>query len=59
MNNLILFPLFYRILSNLKELRIFPNLNGTRSLEVLRLDRAQVSEVPKDLCEQCPKLKSL
>ncbi|XP_012142464.1 G-protein coupled receptor rickets isoform X2 [Megachile rotundata] len=47
------------ILSNLKELRIFPNLNGTRSLEVLRLDRAQVTEVPKDLCEQCPKLKSL
>ncbi|XP_034190951.1 G-protein coupled receptor rickets isoform X2 [Osmia lignaria lignaria] len=47
------------ILSNLKELRIFPNLNGTRSLEVLRLDRAQVSEVPRDLCEECPKLKSL
>ncbi|XP_015432125.1 PREDICTED: lutropin-choriogonadotropic hormone receptor [Dufourea novaeangliae] len=47
------------ILSNLKELRIFPNLNGTRSLEVLRLDRAQVTDVPVNLCEQCPKLKSL
>ncbi|XP_076163087.1 G-protein coupled receptor rickets isoform X2 [Ptiloglossa arizonensis] len=47
------------ILSNLKELRIFPNLNGTRSLEVLRLDRAQVTNVPVDLCEQCPRLKSL
>ncbi|KAK9296571.1 hypothetical protein QLX08_009418 [Tetragonisca angustula] len=47
------------ILSNLKELRIFPNLNGTRSLEVLRLDRAQVTNVPTNLCEQCPKLKSL
>ncbi|XP_076618443.1 G-protein coupled receptor rickets isoform X2 [Colletes latitarsis] len=47
------------ILSNLKELRIFPNLNGTRSLEILRLDRAQVTNVPSDLCEQCPKLKSL
>ncbi|XP_060826553.1 lutropin-choriogonadotropic hormone receptor isoform X2 [Bombus pascuorum] len=47
------------ILSNLKELRIFPNLNGTKSLEVLRLDRAQVTSVPTSLCEQCPKLKSL
>ncbi|XP_076663189.1 G-protein coupled receptor rickets isoform X2 [Andrena cerasifolii] len=47
------------ILSNLKELRVFPNLNGTRSLEVLRLDRAQVTDVPSDLCEQCPKLRSL
>ncbi|XP_017887058.1 lutropin-choriogonadotropic hormone receptor isoform X2 [Ceratina calcarata] len=47
------------ILSNLKELRLFPNLNGTRSLEVLRLDRAQVASVPGNLCEQCPKLKSL
>ncbi|XP_076236661.1 G-protein coupled receptor rickets isoform X2 [Calliopsis andreniformis] len=47
------------ILSNLKELRIFPNLNGTRSLELLRLDRAQLTEVPGDLCQQCPKLKSL
>ncbi|XP_012345876.1 lutropin-choriogonadotropic hormone receptor isoform X2 [Apis florea] len=46
------------ILSNLKELQIFPNLNGTKSLEVLRLDRAQVTNVPKNLCEQCPKLKS-
>ncbi|XP_076223999.1 G-protein coupled receptor rickets isoform X3 [Nomia melanderi] len=47
------------ILSNLKELRIFPNLNGTRSLEVLRLDRAQITNVPANLCEQCPRLKSL
>ncbi|CAL7952107.1 unnamed protein product [Xylocopa violacea] len=47
------------ILSNLKELRIFPNLNGMISLEVLRLDRAQVASVPTDLCLRCTKLKSL
>ncbi|XP_076642926.1 G-protein coupled receptor rickets isoform X2 [Halictus rubicundus] len=47
------------ILSNLKELRIFPNLNGTRSLEVLRLDRAQIADVPANLCESCSRLKSL
>ncbi|XP_033326265.1 G-protein coupled receptor rickets isoform X2 [Megalopta genalis] len=47
------------ILSNLKELRIFPDLNGTRSLEVLRLDRAQIKDVPGNLCESCPRLKSL
>ncbi|XP_076279000.1 G-protein coupled receptor rickets isoform X1 [Lasioglossum baleicum] len=47
------------ILSNLKELRIFPNLNGTRSLEVLRLDRAQIANVPANLCESCSRLKSL
>ncbi|XP_078050544.1 G-protein coupled receptor rickets isoform X2 [Augochlora pura] len=47
------------ILSNLKELRIFPDLNGTRSLEVLRLDRAQIKDVPANLCGNCPRLKSL
>ncbi|EZA47997.1 Lutropin-choriogonadotropic hormone receptor [Ooceraea biroi] len=47
------------ILSNVKELRLFPNLTGTTSLEVLRLDRSQLKEVPPNLCQQCPKLKSL
>ncbi|KAG7197417.1 hypothetical protein KM043_013277 [Ampulex compressa] len=47
------------ILSNSKELRVFPNLNGTESLEVLKIDRAQIKSVPADLCEQCPRLKSL
>jgi len=40
-------------------LRLFPNLNGAASLEVLRLDRSQLKEVPQNLCQQCPKLKSL
>ncbi|XP_032663831.1 lutropin-choriogonadotropic hormone receptor isoform X1 [Odontomachus brunneus] len=47
------------ILSNVKELRLFPNLNGAISLEVLRLDRSQLKEIPSNLCQQCPKLKSL
>ncbi|XP_023289472.1 leucine-rich repeat-containing G-protein coupled receptor 6, partial [Orussus abietinus] len=47
------------ILSNLRELKEFPDLNSTRSLEVLRLDRAHLKNVPSDLCQKCPKLKSL
>ncbi|XP_018373386.1 PREDICTED: lutropin-choriogonadotropic hormone receptor isoform X2 [Trachymyrmex cornetzi] len=47
------------ILSNVKELQLFPNLNGAVSLEVLRLDRSQLKEIPPNLCRQCPKLKSL
>ncbi|XP_072757310.1 thyrotropin receptor isoform X2 [Anoplolepis gracilipes] len=47
------------ILSNAKELRIFPNLNGATSLEILRIDRSQLKEVSSNLCQQCPKLKSL
>ncbi|XP_014483858.1 PREDICTED: lutropin-choriogonadotropic hormone receptor isoform X2 [Dinoponera quadriceps] len=46
------------ILSNMKELRFFPNLNGATSLEILKLDRSQLKEVPSNLCRQCPKLKS-
>ncbi|KAK2576225.1 hypothetical protein KPH14_005594 [Odynerus spinipes] len=46
------------ILSDVKEMRDFPNLNGTSSLEVLKLDRARLKAIPPDLCIQCPKLKS-
>ncbi|TRY73241.1 hypothetical protein TCAL_02569 [Tigriopus californicus] len=37
----------------------FPNFNGTISLELLKLDRAQIETIPRNLCEFCPKLKSL
>ncbi|XP_001605837.1 lutropin-choriogonadotropic hormone receptor [Nasonia vitripennis] len=47
------------ILSNLKELSEFPSLEGCRSLEFLRLDRARIERVPDELCRQAPKLKSL
>ncbi|XP_050315689.1 thyrotropin receptor isoform X2 [Anthonomus grandis grandis] len=47
------------ILSDAKELTIFPNLNGTSALEVLRLDRAGLSSVPAALCDFCPMIKSL
>ncbi|XP_051159387.1 follicle-stimulating hormone receptor isoform X2 [Leptopilina boulardi] len=47
------------IFSNVKELIEFPVLNETAALEVLRLDRAHIQSVPENLCQQCPKLKSL
>lgn len=50
---------YLRILSNVRGLVNFPNLNGTHSLEVLRLDRASLQEIPDDFCTKCPKLKSL
>ncbi|XP_064481044.1 leucine-rich repeat-containing G-protein coupled receptor 5A-like [Ornithodoros turicata] len=40
-------------------LKEFPNLNGTHSLEQIRLSRAQLGSVPADLCRTVPKLKML
>ncbi|KAB7495547.1 Slit-like protein 2 protein, partial [Armadillidium nasatum] len=37
----------------------FPNLNGTHSLELIRIDRASLKELPQDLCSKTPKLRSL
>ncbi|XP_026684624.1 leucine-rich repeat-containing G-protein coupled receptor 6-like [Diaphorina citri] len=47
------------ILSEARDLREFPSLNGTTALEVLRLDRASIYSVPSSLCSTCPHLKSL
>ncbi|XP_015119658.1 lutropin-choriogonadotropic hormone receptor [Diachasma alloeum] len=47
------------IISNVRGLVDFPNLNGTGALEVLRLDRASLQTVPDEICKQCPRLKSL
>ncbi|XP_034240165.1 leucine-rich repeat-containing G-protein coupled receptor 5 [Thrips palmi] len=47
------------ILSDARDLTEFPSLNGTAALEILRLDRASLREVPQSLCSTCPKLKSL
>ncbi|XP_044736880.1 lutropin-choriogonadotropic hormone receptor [Chrysoperla carnea] len=47
------------ILSETKDLTEFPNLNGTNSLEILRLDRSSIKTVPSTLCVTCPRLKSL
>lgn len=48
-----------RILSDARELSVFPSLNGTGALEILRLDRASLTGVSTNLCTTCPKLKSL
>ncbi|XP_049766208.1 lutropin-choriogonadotropic hormone receptor-like [Schistocerca cancellata] len=47
------------ILSDARELTEFPNLEGTTALEILRLDRAGLQEVPASLCSICPRLRSL
>ncbi|CAL8129087.1 unnamed protein product [Orchesella dallaii] len=47
------------ILSDVKNLTDFPILNGTNSLEILRIDRCSLQKVPDDLCSFTPNLKSL
>ncbi|RZF37364.1 hypothetical protein LSTR_LSTR010459 [Laodelphax striatellus] len=47
------------ILSEARELREVPCLNGTTGLEILRLDRASITSIPASLCHTCPRLKSL
>ncbi|XP_039295282.1 lutropin-choriogonadotropic hormone receptor [Nilaparvata lugens] len=47
------------ILSEARELREVPCLNGTTGLEILRLDRASITSIPSSLCHTCPRLKSL
>lgn len=37
----------------------FPDVNGSRSLEFLRIDRAHLKHVPEDLCDIAKNLKSL
>ena len=48
-----------RRISEAKQVTTLPDLNGTVALELLRFDRANIVEVPSQLCETCPKLKSL
>jgi len=50
---------FYSILSDVRTLRNFPELEACHALEVLKLDRAGIQEVPPKLCRQTPRLKSL
>ncbi|GAB6021243.1 hypothetical protein CHUAL_003858 [Chamberlinius hualienensis] len=47
------------IIPEAKELTVFPDLNGTSSLEFLRIDRARLTHVPDDLCHIAPNLKTL
>lgn len=47
------------ILSDARGLSTFPSLNGTTSLEILKLDRAGIIQVPTTLCYTCPRLRSL
>ncbi|EDW57572.2 leucine-rich repeat-containing G-protein coupled receptor 5 isoform X2 [Drosophila virilis] len=47
------------ILSDVRTLRNFPELEACHALEILKLDRAGIQEVPSNLCRQTPRLKSL
>nr|XP_014291441.1 lutropin-choriogonadotropic hormone receptor [Halyomorpha halys] len=47
------------VLSDARELKEFPSLNGTSALEILRIDRASIRYVPETLCKTCPRIKSL
>ncbi|XP_073823603.1 G-protein coupled receptor rickets [Musca autumnalis] len=47
------------ILSDVRFLKTFPDLEGSYSLEILKLDRAGIVEVPGNLCHQTPRLRSL
>ncbi|KAH8410206.1 hypothetical protein KR009_008320 [Drosophila setifemur] len=47
------------ILSDVRTLRSFPELEACHALEILKLDRAGIQDVPLNLCRQTPRLKSL
>ncbi|AWP09745.1 putative leucine-rich repeat-containing G-protein coupled receptor 6-like [Scophthalmus maximus] len=46
-------------LNGATQIREFPDLKGTTSLEILTLTRAGLSALPLDLCEQLPRLSVL
>ncbi|CAG7786862.1 unnamed protein product [Allacma fusca] len=47
------------IFSDVKNLTEFPHLNGTSSLEILRIDRCSLHYIPQQLCALVPRLKNL
>lgn len=51
--------LYVRVLSDAKSLSELPSLEGCSSLEILRMDRANISVMPNTLCRNSSHLKSL
>ena len=47
------------VISEARELTTFPNLNGTHSLDLVRLDRSKIKHIPYSICLQSPNLRSL
>ena len=47
------------VISEARDVKALPNLNGTLALKLLRFDRASIENIPADLCHHCPNLKSL
>lgn len=48
-----------RVMSDAKSLSELPSLEGCSSLEILRMDRANISVIPNTLCRNSSHLKSL
>ena len=46
-------------LSGVKELTVFPNLNGTGQLLDLRIYGSRLTAVPDDLCSIAPRLRRM
>ncbi|XP_063702564.1 leucine-rich repeat-containing G-protein coupled receptor 5A [Culicoides brevitarsis] len=47
------------ILSDSRTLETLPSMKGCEALEIIRIDRCRLKELPTNLCETSPKLKSL
>ncbi|XP_045126803.1 follicle-stimulating hormone receptor-like isoform X2 [Portunus trituberculatus] len=47
------------ILKEIRGLSQFPHLNGSKSLEMIRIDRASLTALPPSLCSFVPALRSL
>lgn len=46
-------------ISEAKDIKQFPNLNGTHSLKSIKFDRSKIAYVPQDICLHAMNLKSL
>ncbi len=51
--------LYFRTLSEVNKLKIFPSFWGTTALEHLKIDRSQLTRIPTQFCQDVPHLKSL
>ncbi|XP_063849319.1 follicle-stimulating hormone receptor-like isoform X2 [Scylla paramamosain] len=47
------------ILKEIRGLSHFPHVNGSKSLELIRIDRASLTALPDSLCSFVPRLRSL
>ena len=51
--------MYYRELSEARDITEFPDLTGTTRLTKIILDRASITSLPSNLCDNLEKLKIL